>query len=150
MKQEISSFILYLRMFGVTAGFPALLGGGASARAGLAASALAAAFAGRLLVDRLSSSGAGLLTAAGHLVDRSPGAALSFVLRYASLLVAFLDMLCLPLLLGGVSGFISTWHGLDSLLYLPIEEQEKDGADRRQVPAPIVRLWARRTGRIRG
>src|SRR5687767_5580185 len=98
-------------MLGVTAGFPPLLSGGASARAGLAASAFAAAFAGRLQVNRLTSSRARLLTAAGHLVDRCPRAALGFVLRYASLFVAFLDVLRLSLLLVRVSGFISAWHG---------------------------------------
>src|SRR5258708_6020717 len=53
---------------------------------------------------------AGLLRAAGLLVDRGPGAPRCLPLREASLFVAPLDVLRLPLLLLRVPALVSAWH----------------------------------------
>src|SRR5690606_10400020 len=48
--------------------------------------------------------------ATGLLVDRGPGTGFGLLLGDATLFVALLDVFGLALLLGGVLGFISTWH----------------------------------------
>src|SRR4051794_28356526 len=63
------------------------------------------------MVFGFTPAGAAFLAAVGFLVHRGPGPALGFVLGDAALLVTFLDMLCHPLLLAGVAGFVSTGHG---------------------------------------
>jgi hypothetical protein len=63
------------------------------------------------VVFGLTSAGAALLPAVSFLNYGGPSSALCFVLGDATLLVAFLDVLGHPLLLVGVTRFISTGHG---------------------------------------
>src|SRR5207302_10965633 len=72
--------------------------------------ALLSALLRRGLVHTLAAARATFLAAAGHGVDRGPGAALGFSLGGASLLVAFLDVLGLAFLFLGVLGLLSTGH----------------------------------------
>src|SRR6476659_1514175 len=72
---------------------------------------LLAAFLRRLLARLLAASGAALLPAAARDgVLGGPGPALGFLLRHAALLVALLDMLLLPLLLGRVLALVTAGH----------------------------------------
>src|SRR5690606_14311421 len=50
--------------------------------------------------------------ATGLLVDRGPGTGFALLLVDATLFVALLDVFSLALLLGGVLGFVSTWHAV--------------------------------------
>jgi hypothetical protein len=54
------------------------------------------------MIFRLTASASALFAATCFLVNGSPGASRGFVLRNAAPLIAFLDMLGLPLLLAGV------------------------------------------------
>src|SRR5678816_3553510 len=56
------------------------------------------------------SSTTGLLAATVDLVHGRPGAPLCFVLRYAAVFVALLNVLGLPLFLVCVFGFVPAWH----------------------------------------
>ena len=51
-----------------------------------------------------------LFAAAREFVDRRPGPRCRLVIRQATFLVAFLDMLSLTLLLACVGGFVAAWH----------------------------------------
>src|SRR5688572_32059966 len=77
---------------------------------GGAPSALSSALTRRALVHFLAAPGAALLTAPRHLVDRRPRAALGLLRGCALLPVTLLDVLRLPLLLGGVARFVSLRH----------------------------------------
>ena len=63
----------------------------------------------------ICSSGAALIAAAILLVYRGPGPLLRFFVAHATLFIAFFYMLCLTLLLVGISRFISLWHSYDNL-----------------------------------
>src|SRR5258708_1383915 len=86
-------------------------GAGGSRTPGGGGAAFAAAFAGGGFVDLLAAAGTAFLSAAGHLVDGGPGPAGGFVPAEASLFVAFLDVLCLTLLLAGVFRLAASCHG---------------------------------------
>jgi hypothetical protein len=76
------------------------------------------------VVFGLTSAGAALLPAVSFLNYGGPSSALCFVLGDATLLVAFLDVLGHPLLLVGVTRFISTGHGnLHLRLYFLLNRQ---------------------------
>src|SRR5262249_58419616 len=65
-----------------------------------------------------AAAGAALLAAAGLLVDGGPGTPLRFLVRDATLLVAFLDVLRLALLLAGVARLVAAWHlQLSSMMF---------------------------------
>jgi len=62
------------------------------------------------MVFRLTSATAGLLPAAGFLVDGGPGAAFGLFFGNTSVLVTFLYVLSLTLLLVSVCGFVTARH----------------------------------------
>src|SRR5687768_7312279 len=91
----------------------ALLSGSAPARAPTfpgRAAALCAGHASLAGVADPAPRSAGLVSAAGLLVHRGPGAALRLVLADALFPIAFLDMVGHPLLLVRVLRFVSAWH----------------------------------------
>jgi hypothetical protein len=78
---------------------------------GLATVGFSSAFPHRIMIFRLAiSSAAWLLATAMHLVHSCPRSALSLLVGHAAFLVAFLDVLGLPLLLIRVFGFVPAWH----------------------------------------
>jgi hypothetical protein len=63
------------------------------------------------VILRLAAATARFFATASFLVDGRPGTPLGLALGDATVLVAFLNMLCLTLLFPGVSGLVSAWHG---------------------------------------
>jgi hypothetical protein len=91
-------------------------GGGSARRRSRAA--YSPTFFGGALIHRFSAPRTALLTAAGHLIDRRPGAPLRFILRNATLLIPLFNMLGLPFLFFRIFGFFSPRHGfLPSYFY---------------------------------
>jgi hypothetical protein len=71
------------------------------------------------MVLRFAAAGPALFPAVSFFVYCRPSSALGFVLRDATLLVSFLDVLGHPLLLVGVTRFVSTGHAnLHAVLFL--------------------------------
>jgi hypothetical protein len=74
-------------------------------------SAFVAAFAHRLVVLGLTvATASGFFPTPVDFVHGRPRTTLSFFVRHAATLVAFLDVLLLPLLFVSVFGFVSAWH----------------------------------------
>lgn len=65
---------------------------------------------GGLVFLVMGTTGTALLAATILFINGCPSAALGFLFRDTPLLVSFLDVLCLPLLLVGIGGLVSTWH----------------------------------------
>src|ERR1041384_4647199 len=77
--------------------------------AALLATFLTALFRG-LLISFFAAAGTALLTAARFFIPRGPGAALSFLLGHASLLVAFFNVFSFTFLFVAVTAFVSFRH----------------------------------------
>jgi hypothetical protein len=73
------------------------------AAVGRAAAAEAAALLRRGRIHLLAPARSAFLAAAGHLIDRRPGATLGLFLADAALLISFFDMLGLSLLLARIA-----------------------------------------------
>src|ERR1700722_13294942 len=72
------------------------------------------------VVVGLSTTRSTLLSAVGSFVHRRPGAALGFSLGLSSFFVTFLDVFRLTLLLVGVFGLVSSWHGISKQISSPV------------------------------
>ena len=113
---------------------------------------LAPAFTGAGCARFLAPARAAFFAALVFLVDGRPGAALRFLLRDATLFVALLDMLRLPLLFARVTGLISSWH---MCLFLSYRLKRCSPCGRIGRPtlqpatAAVFRMRPRPTGRTR-
>ena len=77
------------------------------------------------MVFGLAASGTTLLAAVGFLVDGGPSSALGFIFGDAALFVTLFDMLGHPLLLAGITRFVSTGHGnLQLHARFPLNQQQ--------------------------
>jgi hypothetical protein len=66
--------------------------------------------AGGCLVGLLAAARTALFPATGHFIDRSPCATLGLFGAQAALLITFFNVLGLPFLFAGITGFITLWH----------------------------------------
>ncbi len=71
----------------------------------------ASAFARGREVDFFTAARTAALAATGHFIDGGPGPAFGFAHAGTALFIAVLDVRGLALLFGGVTPFISAWHG---------------------------------------
>src|SRR6185312_10545753 len=90
-------------------------GAGRGWAGGRGLSADASALARRRLVHALPFTGAALAAAAGHLVDRGPGAACRLAPGDAAVLVALFDLARLAPLLARVFRFVASRHRVSSI-----------------------------------
>jgi hypothetical protein len=71
------------------------------------------AFARRCLVGFFAATGSTFLSSAGHFIDGRPCAPLGLLGTQTTRLVAFFDMIGLPFLFSGITGFITLWHNIN-------------------------------------
>ena len=90
---------------------------------------LTALFRG-LLISFFAATGTALLAAAGFFIHRGPGAALSFLLGYALLLVAFFNVFSFTFLFAGVTTLVSSRHRSTSLANLFSKQRAEKSPER--------------------